>query len=104
MLGQNVAMQTIYIFPTGDHSYLKVTLAPNARRNIGIIEHSGHLNVKPNLREMIRQAGGDFTKAPGFTTVHGGTHNVGGTGYDSYAKFPDVAAAKAYLGRFFIVK
>lgn len=98
-------MPTIFVFPTGDNSYLKVTLTPKARRNIGIIEHSGHLNAKPELREMIRKAGGDFVKAPGFTTAyHGCTHGVGGTGYDSHAKFSDVAAAKAYLGGFFAVR
>jgi len=97
-------MPTIYKSPTKKHSYQKVTLTPKARRNIGIIQHDGHLNVKPELREMIRKAGGDFTKTPGFRTALGGsTQGVGGVGYDSHAQFPSVAAAEAYLRKYFTV-
>jgi hypothetical protein len=97
-------MPTIYISPTKKNTYLKVTLTPKARRNIGIIERGGHLNAKPELREMIRQAGGDFRRAPGFTVArHGSTHSVAGSGYDSYAGFPSVADAKTYLGGFFTI-
>ena len=97
-------MPTIYIFPTNKKKYYKVTLAPKARPNIGIIERDGPLNVKPELRDMIRRAGGNFSKAPGFTPVNGGkTHGVGGTGFDSYAKFPKPAVSDAYLRKFFRV-
>jgi len=98
-------MQTIYVFPTTNKSYQKVTFYPKARRNIGIIEDGGYLNVKPELRAMIRKAGGSFTRAPGFNKTRGGsTHGVGGTGYDSYANFGGVAAAKAFLNKYFNVK
>ena len=97
-------MPTIYISPTNKETYYKVTGAPKAWGNIGIIELDGTLNVKLELREMIRRAGGDFSKAPGFTPAKNGkTHGVGGTGFNSYAKFPDRKAAAQYQEKFFRV-
>ena len=90
--------ETLYVYPTKKRSYRKVTITPNCRKNLGIIEEDGHLNVKPELKAMIAAAEGNFSKAPGYTvTVGGATHGVSGVGYDSYAKFPSVAAAIDYL-------
>jgi hypothetical protein len=92
----------IYVsLPTGK-SFFKITMRSGARKNIGCIEHTGHLNVK---QAMFAHGGPNFKMPPAsINAKNGRTHGVGGVGYHSYAQFPKPASAKAYLRKFFTVR
>ena len=96
--------RSIFLARTDKDSYTKITLKVGERRNVGCIEHDGHLNVKEFLRDMLQSAGGDFSQAPGYQeSKDGKTHGVAGSDYHSYAKFANPLAAKQYLERYFDV-
>jgi hypothetical protein len=91
---------TLFICLTKKKSYYKVTERCSERKNLGIIEHDGHLNIKPELKNLLDKAHAknpstdDFTKA-----TNGATHGEGGTGYKSHHKFSNPSEAMNYLGK-----
>ena len=81
-------MPTIYIRPTDQNSYLKVSYhTQSGKSNLGILQHrinSGTLNVKEELNKIIEKSTNSPLKYMPFIASQNPTRDHGGIGYVGY--------------------